>query len=120
MLEYVLSLYFVVIAYFILNDQPPSSSFELKTLELAMVIYITYKHPLLGIACTMILLRKTVEPMVCHKKKPHRLPVEEQLRAKSSYEMTITKPVGVPHQDSYIGEIDRPYKNEPSKKYTPF
>jgi len=120
MLEYVLSLYFVLIGYLILNNEPPKSSFEIKTLELAMIIYITYKHPLLGLACAMVVLRKTETPMVCHREKPCLFPVEEQLRAKSSYELPVIKPAGLPQQDSYIGEIDRPYKNEPCKKYTSF
>jgi hypothetical protein len=120
MLEYVLSLYFVVLAYFILKHQPTTPSFALKTVELAMVIYITYRHPLLGLACTMILLRQTVEPMVSHTKKPTRLPVEEQMRSKSSNTIHVEKPHGLPSQESYTGQMARPYKNEPSKKYTPF
>jgi len=120
MLEYVLSLYFVVLAYFILKNQSTTPSFELKAFELAIIIYITYKHPLLGLACTMILLRQTVEPMVSHTKKPCRLPVEEQMRSKPSNTINIEKPHGVPSQESYTGQMARPYKNEPSKKYTPF
>lgn len=120
MLEYVLSLYFVVLAYFILKHQSPTPNFEMKTLELAMIIYITYRHPLLGLACGMIVLRQTVEPMVSHTKKPSRLPVEEQMRAKSSNEMNIEKPHGLPRQEPFTGQMARPYKNEPSKKYTSF
>ena len=120
MLEYVLSLYFVVIAYMFLTKKSTTPSFEMKTLELAMVIYITSKHPLLGLACTMILLRQTVEPMVLHKKKPSRITVEEQMRAKESNIMSVEKPHGLPLQESYTGHMARPYKNEPSKKYTSF
>lgn len=120
MLEYVLSLYFVVIAYMHLTNQSVSPSFEMRTLELAMVIYITAKHPLLGLACTMIVLRHTVEPMVSHKKRPSRITVEEQMRAKESNNMSVEKPHGLPPQESYTGQMARPYKNEPSKKYTSF
>jgi len=120
MLEYLLSLYFVVVAYFVLNHQSTKPSFELKALELAMVIYITFKHPLLGLACTMIVLRQTIEPMVSYVKKPNRLPLDEQLRPKPSSDMNVEKPHGLPPQESYTGQMARPYKNEPSKKYTTF
>ncbi len=120
MLEYVLSLYFVVLAYFILKNQSPKPSFELKAIELAMIIYITFKHPLLGLACAMIVLRNTIEPMVSHTKKPSRLPVEEQMRPKSSNVINVEKPHGLPPQESFTGQMARPYKNEPSKKYTSF
>ena len=120
MLEYVLSLYFLAVAYFILKHQSTKATFELKTIELAMVIYITYKHPLLGLACAMIMLRQTVEPMVSHVKKGDRLPLDEQMRPKASNDMNVEKQNGLPPQESYTGQMARPYKNEPSKKYTPF
>jgi hypothetical protein len=120
MLEYLLSLYFVVLGYFILKNQSKKPTFELKAIELAMIIYITYNHPLLGLACTMIALRQTIEPMISHIKKPSRLPVEEQMRAKSSNMMNIERPHGLPPQESFTGQMARPYKNEPSKKYTSF
>ena len=120
MLEYVLSLYFLAVAYFILKHQSTKPSFELKAIELAMVIYITHKHPLLGLACTMIMLRQTIEPMVSHVKKSTRLPLDEQMRPKASSDMNVERPHGLPPQESYTGQMARPYKNEPSKKYTPF
>ncbi len=116
MLEYVLSLYFVVIAYFILKHQSKSPSLEMKAFELALIIYITYKHPLLGLACTMIMLRQTtITPIVYHTEKPFRLPLEEQMRAKESNSMNVERSV----QEAFTGQA-RPYKNEPSKIYTSF
>lgn len=120
MLEYVLSAYFLIVAFFILKKQLRKTSFVIKTIELAMVIYITYKHPLLGLACAMVLLRQTIEPMVSHTKKPCRLPVEEQMRSKPSNNINVEKPHGLPSQESMTGQMARPYKNEPSKKYTSF
>ena len=121
MLEYVLSLYFVVIAYFILKHQSKKPSLEVKAFELALVIYITFKHPLLGLACTMIMLRQTtIEPMIYHKEKPVRLPLEEQMRAKESNSIYVGKPSGLPLQEAFTGHMARPYKNAPSKNYTSF
>jgi len=120
MLEYVLSLYFLAVAYFILKHQSTKAPFELKAIELAMVIYITHKHPLLGLACAMIMLRQTIEPMVSYVKKANRLPLDEQMRPKASNDMNVERPHGLPPQESYTGQMARPYKNEPSKKYTPF
>jgi hypothetical protein len=120
MLEYLLSLYFIVLGYFILKNQSKKPSFELKAIELAMIIYITYKHPLLGLACTMIALRQTIEPMVSYTLTPFRLPVEEQMRPKCSNIMNIERSHGLPPQESITGQMARPYKNEPNKKYTPF
>jgi hypothetical protein len=115
MLEYVLSLYFVVIAYFILKHQSKMPSMEMKAFELALVIYITFKHPLLGLACTMILLRQTtVEPIIQYPEKPVRLPLEEQMRAKESNSIHVERPP----QEAFTGA--RPYKDESSKIYTSF
>jgi hypothetical protein len=88
---------------------------EMKAFELALVIYITFKHPLLGLACTMILLRQTtVEPMIYHTEKPVRLPLEEQMRAKESNSIHVERPP----QEAFTGA--RPYKEESSKIYTSF
>ena len=121
MLEYVLSLYFIGVTYFILKHQSKTLSFEMKAFELALAIYITYKHPLLGLACTMIMLRQiTIQPMIYYNEKPYRLPLEEQMRARESNSMNIEKPSGLPLQESFIGEMARPYKNGPTKNYTSF
>jgi len=42
------------------------------------------------------------------------------MRAKESNVMSVEKPHGLPPQESYTGQMARPYKNEPSKKYTSF
>ena len=44
---------------------------QVKLLELAMLIYVSYKQPLMGIVCAAIFIRQMpVEGMVVHKKKP--------------------------------------------------
>jgi len=120
MLEYVLSLYFIGVAYFILKNHYKKPSFELKTIELSMILYITYKHPLLGLACSMVFLRQSEDYKLTFSEKPFRLPVEEQMRPKSSNEINVVKPSGLPIQESLIGQMAKPYKNEPSKIYTSF
>ena len=64
MLEYVFLSLFVL-----LFIKPMRMTNQVKLLELAMLIYVSYKQPLMGIVCAAIFIRQLpVEGMVVHKK----------------------------------------------------
>jgi hypothetical protein len=118
MFEYVACFYFVVLLVFIVQKRNKCPSFELKTFELSLILYITYKNPLLGIICAMIFLKQcTIEGMISHVKKPSRIHVDEQMRPKRSN--ISDRQTGLPPQDSLTGQMAKPYSQLPSK-YTPF
>jgi len=114
MFEYLASLYFGTILW----NQNQCPSFTMKLFELALLIYITYRNPLLGIICAMIYLKQcTVEGYVYHIQTSSRIHVDEQLRPKKSSE--VERHTGLPPQESLIGQMAKPYSQLPSK-YTPF
>jgi len=120
MFEYLASLYFGAILWFILQRRNQCPSFEVKTFELALLLYITYRNPLLGIVCAMIFLKQCkVEGMISHVKKSGRIHVDEQLRAKHSNTLSAERHTGLPPQESLTGQMAKPYSQMPSK-YTPF
>jgi hypothetical protein len=116
MFEYLASLYFGFILWF--NHSCPS--LEEKVFELLLLLYITYKNPLLGIICAMIYIKQcTVEGCVTIAKQPSRFYVDEQLRPSQSNTLFVDRPVGLPPQESLIGQMAKPYSQLPSP-YTPF
>jgi len=118
MFEYLASLYFGAILYLIVQQRNQCPSFEVKTFELALLLYITNSNPLLGIVCAMIFIKQcTVEGVISHIKKTSRIHVDEQLRPKQSTEMD--RQTGLPPQESLTGQMSKPYSQLPSK-YTPF
>jgi len=118
MFEYLASLYFAGILWLIVQRKNYCPSFEVKTVELTMLIYIAYRNPLLAIVCAMIFLRQCkIEGMVSHIKKTGRIHVDEQLRPKQSTDME--RQTGLPPQESLTGQMSKPYSQLPSK-YTPF
>jgi hypothetical protein len=118
MFEYLASLYFGAILWFIVQRRNQCPSFEVKTFELALLLYITYRNPLLGIVCAMIFLKQCkVEGMVSHIKKTGRIHVDEQLRPKQATDMD--RQTGLPPQESLTGQMAKPYSQLPSK-HTPF
>lgn len=118
MFEYLASLYFGAILWFIVQNQNQCPSFTMKSVELALVIYITYRNPLLGIICAMIYIKQcTVEGYVSHIQYSSRINLDEQLRPKKSNE--VERHTGLPPQESLTGQMAKPYSQLPSK-YTPF
>jgi hypothetical protein len=94
---------------------------QVKLLELAMLIYISYKQPLLGFVCAAIFIRQMpVEGMVVHKKKPTRMALDEQVRPKDSNTIRATKTGGIPPEVSLSGLAAKPYVENHSGNYTPF
>lgn len=94
---------------------------QVKLLELAMLIYVSYKQPLMGIVCAAIFIRQMpVEGMVVHKKKPTRMALDEQFRPKESNTIPATKTGGVPPEVSLSGLTAKPYVENHSGNYTPF
>ena len=120
MFEYLASLYFGVILWLILQKTNQCPSFTMKTFELSLLLYITYKNPLLGIICAMIFIKQcTVEGYVSHVKKSSRISVDEQLRPSHSNTMMVERQTGLPPQESLTGQMAKPYSQLPSR-YTPF
>ena len=118
MFEYLASLYFGAILWFIVQRRNQCPSFTTKTFQLALLLYITFRNPLLGIVCAMIFLKQcTVEGMVSHVKKSSRIHVDEQLRPKHS--TAVERQTGLPPQESLTGQMAKPYSQLPSK-HTPF
>jgi len=120
MIEYLASLYFGVILWFIVQRRNTCPSFERKTLELALLLLITYRNPLLGIVCAMIFMKQcTVYGKVAFFKPSSRFDVDEQLRPSHSNKLYVERQTGLPPQESLIGQMEKPYSQMPSK-YTPF
>jgi hypothetical protein len=116
MLEYVFMAMFAILFVKPLRMTPP-----MKLVELAMVVYVSYKNPLLGILCAAIFIRQTpVEGMVTHKKKPIRMALDEQVRPKDSNSIRTTKSNGLPPEVVLSGHVTKPYVENHSGNYTPF
>ena len=120
MFEYLASVYFGFILWFIVQNNYSCPSLEEKIFELLLLLYITYRNPLLGIVCAMIFMKQsTVEGCVSLAKQPARFSVDEQLRPSSSNILFVDRPMGLPPQESLIGQMAKPYSQLPSP-YTPF
>ena len=120
MIEYLASLYFGVILWFIVQRRNTCPSFERKTLELALLLLIAYRNPLLGIVCAIIFIKECkVEGIVSHVKQPSRFDVDEQLRPTHSNKLNVERQTSLPPQESLTGQMAKPYSQLPSK-YTPF
>jgi len=120
MFEYLASLYFGFILWFIVEHNSSCPSFEVKAFELLLLVYITYRNPLLGIVCAMIFIKQcTVEGCVTISKQPSRIYVDEQLRPSQSNTFSVARQTGLPPQESLIGQMSKPYSQLPSS-YTPF
>ncbi len=120
MFEYLASLYFGFILWLIVQNNNSCPSLEEKVFELLLLLYITYRNPLLGIICAMIYIKQcTVEGCVTIAKQPSRFYVDEQLRPSQSNTLFVDRPVGLPPQESLIGQMAKPYSQLPSP-YTPF
>jgi hypothetical protein len=120
MFEYLASVYFGFILWFIVQNNYSCPSLEEKVFELLLLLYITYRNPLLGIVCAMIFMKQsTIEGCVTLAKPPIRFNVDEQLRPSSSNTFFVDRPMGLPPQESLIGQMAKPYSQLPSP-YTPF
>ena len=120
MFEYLASLYFGTILWFIVQKTNTCPSFTMKTVELSLLLYITYRNPLLGIVCAMIFIKQcTVEGYVSHIKQSSRMNVDEQLRPSHSNTFFVERQTGLPPQESLTGQMAKPYSQLPSK-YTSF
>ena len=115
MFEYLATLYFVAILWFNIHNP----SFQRKTFELALLLFITYKNPLLGIVCAIIFIQETPVGVLSHVQPSSRFYVDEQLRPTSSNKLCAERQSGLPPQESLIGQMEKPYSQMPSK-YTPF
>jgi hypothetical protein len=116
MLEYVFITLFVL-----LFVKPMRLTPSVKLVELAMLVYVSYKQPLMGIICAAIFIRQIpVEGMVVHKKTPTRMALDEQVRPKDSNSIRATKTGGVPPEVSLSGSIAKPYVENHAGNYTPF
>lgn len=114
--------YFFVVLFILLFIKPYPVNIYLKIVELMMVIYVSYKEPLLGILCAASFIKQLpVEGLTIQKKlSPSRIHVDEQLRSKNSNTTVFTKPNGLPIQESIKGNKEMPFKDDPGKTYTPF
>lgn len=120
MFEYLASLYFGFILWFIVQNNYSCPSLEEKVFELLLLLYITYRNPLLGIVCAMIFMKQcTIEGCVTIAKQPSRIHVDEQLRPSQSNTLFVDRPMGLPPQESLIGQMAKPYSQLPSP-YTTF
>jgi len=120
MFEYLASLYFGFILWFIVQNNYSCPSLEEKAFALLLLLYITYKNPLLGIVCAMIYIKhSTIEGCVTLAKQPSRFSVDEQLRPSHSNIFSVDRSTTLPPQESLIGQMAKPYSQLPSP-YTPF
>ena len=116
MLEYVFMAIFVLLFF-----KPIRLTNPVKVVQLAMLIYVSHKDPLMGILCAAIFIRQMpVEGMVVHKKKPMRMALDEQVRPKESNSIRATKTGGVPPEVALTGLIAKPYVENHTGNYTPF
>jgi hypothetical protein len=116
MLEYVLSLVFILLLVY-----PIRMTLLVKAIELAVIVFISFKNPLLGIVCAFIFVKQfPVESMTMHVKSPHRMALDEQIRPKDSNTMMVTKSSGLPPEIANTGQMAKPYIENNTGKYTPF
>ena len=92
-----------------------------KAIELAIIVYVSFKNPLLGIICAAVFIKQfPVEAMTSHVKKATRMTLDEQIRPKDSNTMMTLKSGGLPPQESYPGQMAKPFVENHPGKYTPF
>jgi hypothetical protein len=93
----------------------------LKPIELAMIVYVSYKQPLFGILCAMVFIRQLpVEGMISHRKNPTRMALDEQVRPKDSNSIRTSKSQGLPPDIALTGHVSKPYIENHPGEYTPF
>jgi hypothetical protein len=115
MFEYLLTLLFLV---FLFVKEVP---YYVKLIELIILLYITYKQPLLGIICAIIFIQQiTVKGRVMYTQNPIRFDIDEQIRPKSSNCMQVSNSSGLPPQESLTGSMSKPYLSNTTGNYTPF
>ena len=120
MFEYLATLDFGFILWFLVQNNYSCPSLEEKTFSLLLLLYITYRNPLLGIVCAMIYIKQcTVEGCVSLAKQPSRIYVDEQLRPSQSNTFSVDRQTSLPPQESLIGQMAKPYSQLPSP-YTTF
>ena len=116
MLEYVLSLFFLILLV-----RPVKMTSLVKAIELGVIVFITFKNPLLGILCSAIFIKQfPLEAMTMHVKTPHRMAIDEQIRPKDSNTMIVMKSGGLPPEIANTGQMSKPYIENNTGKYTPF
>ncbi len=116
MLEYVFMAIFVLFFF-----KPMRLTDSVKVVQLAMLIYVSYKDPLLGILCAAIFIRQMpLEGMVVHKKTPTRMALDEQVRPKDSNSIRAMKTGGVPPEVALSGLAAKPFVENHTGGYTPF
>jgi hypothetical protein len=116
MLEYVLSLLFLILLV-----RPIKMTSAVKAIELGVIVFITFKNPLLGILCAAIFIKQfPLEAMTTRVKTPHRMAIDEQIRPKDSNTMFVMKSTGLPPEIAHTGQISKPYIDNNTGKYTPF
>jgi hypothetical protein len=112
--------YFITLLFCLLYFYPLPRTFLVKAVELAVLIFVSYKNPLLGIICATIFIKEfPVEKMTVHKSKESRMSLDEQMRPKESNALPVQKPNALPIQESLVGHIKKPYVSHPGK-YSPF
>lgn len=115
MFEYLLTLLFL--SFLFVKEVP----YYVKPIELFIILYITYKQPLLGIICAVIFIQQfTVKSRVMYNKSPVRFDMDEQIRPKSSNCMQVSNSNGLPPQESLTGSMSKPYLSNTTGNYTPF
>ena len=93
----------------------------LKMVELGVIVFVSYKQPLLGILCAAVFIQQMpVEGMVSHKKSPTRMALDEQVRPKDSNLIRTLKSGGIPPETALTGQVARPFVENHTGGYTPF
>lgn len=89
-------------------------TFALKCVELAMLIYVAYKHPLLGIVCAFIFIRQMPTQIIAIPMlNPSRIALDEQMRPKSSNTLLILNEPNIPYVDAHLDSSEIGYKYLP-------
>jgi hypothetical protein len=116
MLEYVLSLLFLCLLI-----RPVKMTVLLKAIELGVIVFVSFKNPLLGILCAAIFIKQfPVEAMTVTVKSPNRITIDEQIRPQNSNAILVTKSGGLPPEIAITGQMTKPYNENNTGKYTPF
>lgn len=113
--------YFITLLFCLLYFYPLPRTFLVKVFELAVLIVVSYKNPLLGIICAAVIIKEyPIEKMTLHKSKDSRMSLDEQMRPKESNTLPVQKPSGLPIQQSLIGQIKKPFVDNHPGNYSPF
>jgi len=89
-------------------------TFLLKCMELAMLVYVSYKQPLLGIICAFIFIRQMpTQSIAIPVLNPSRIALDEQMRPKSSNTMIILNEPNTPYVDAHLDYPEIGYKYLP-------